>query len=142
VINKHSIDFINACIHEAGHAVVARSLGFFPTWRVTASDPSTPGRRSDFEGQTSFVGELTQMQRKMIGLAGPIAEILLGTPPQRIARPTLDSEVADIIGTTYELSQADAAMAGDYTRHDVSDCCALVLRLKAEILGEVLSILS
>ena len=59
-------------LHQAGHAMVARHLGYTSTWWVWAM----PGESDAWSGRNEVVGTMKPEHQRIIGLAGEIAVLL------------------------------------------------------------------
>lgn len=135
-----------AAVHEAGHAIVARHLGFSVTAVIRPTDAKDQFDRS-WSGQTRSNGptpNITERQRRMIAIAGHIAEQLWNEARGR----TVDIE-GDFKKPPYPLSDSDRQSAGfdwpqpwpeDYWR-DIRDTIALMRPLWPEIAAEARSLI-
>jgi hypothetical protein len=106
---------------------------------VSPTDPSVIGALDEntkaWEGGTALRHIVRTEHRKLIGLAGPIAEMLGGVGPFK--EPLTDLAVVGALRSrTYQLSESDAQMVGNCTREDVLACCTLVRELLPQIVSE------
>jgi hypothetical protein len=69
-----------AAVHEAGHITIAARFGMYPVsaW-IVRNDPAGDYERT-WIGRVQFhqLGRLTPQQRRMVGVAGSVAEWLCG----------------------------------------------------------------
>ncbi|EBU7498354.1 hypothetical protein DK058_26140, partial [Salmonella enterica subsp. enterica serovar Typhi] len=82
-IDKMTINRINArdrrkaAIHEAGHMVVASALGYYPRgWIFENEHVSDPLDQKMWGGRTTIRGLVDLDDRKLIGVAGFVAETI------------------------------------------------------------------
>lgn len=118
----------NSLVHEIGHALVAQRLGHDSSWQVYPA--RTEGSRT-WEGATMLPVDVPHGDRRIIGLAGAVSEILVGVIP--FSFEPSDLAVVGML-SEYTLSDTDAAyMGGGYMREEALRCIALVRELKAQI---------
>lgn len=124
---RDEVDFFHwkACFHEAAHTAVARHLGdasaHFRVWKNPSADPE---QRPVIGRAYTFV-RWTPEQRRLVGLAGPIAEYIEGQPDHADAWGFIDLVELEVI----ELSESDLKMAHGYGEADVETCIDLVRSL-------------
>lgn len=130
-----AFDLRIAAYHEAGHAVVARRLGYFAFAMVI---PNPGHEHEPGHGAASFWGGRTHRtdpiphptHLRMIGLAGPVAEFLIDDDDGCL-------EAWDVMDhLEYEadtISETDRRSMDGYTYEDVERTVALVREAWAEI---------
>lgn len=117
------------CIHEAGHAAVARQYGLRAYWNVwpDLSDPDEP----KWEGQTDIVGNAPISVYRQFALAGIVATELDYSPFVSA------DEIHDALEIgAIKLSKQDAELGRGYKLKDVRRCLRLVLHLMPRILED------
>lgn len=119
----------NSIVHEIGHVLVAQKLGYDASWHVYPA--RTQGPRT-WEGAARLPPSVRPEDRRIIGLAGAVAEILVGVIPFSFE----PSDVAAVgMLTKYSLSDTDAQyVGGEYTREEALRCVELVRELKPRII--------
>lgn len=121
-------DLTRACYHEAAHCAVAFHFGVHGHWRVwpTTNEASINLQiTNSFEGRFyPFNSPADEHVSRMIGLAGVIAELLL--EDELVEGWEIDEYLS--FGTL-ELSETDAAAAGDFNESDLSACLNIVKSL-------------
>ncbi|UNK48850.1 hypothetical protein MNR01_14040 [Lysobacter sp. S4-A87] len=123
------------CIHEAGHASVARHLGCSAYWRIFALPEGTfnPETEHRWLGRTwSDAGALGMRAERKIGLAGVIAEHLFDEPDASAL------SIYDYIGDEILMpSLSDWDMMAGYSYRDLWETVRLVRKLMPRIRAEV-----
>lgn len=126
------IEHRRTCIHEAGHAAVARYYGLTADWVVFPNPTTEPHRQKLWGGITTIYSERwTKKIDRAIGLAGVIATTLDENPLVSAGEIMEALEWGDIL-----LSAPDAEMAAGYKAKDVRSCLFVVSRLLPQILRE------
>lgn len=113
-------DLRRSAVHEAGHAVVAEALTGAPA-RVEI-ERHTDGRAVWHRGRCTHVQGATVQEQQLIGLAGPVAEVL--DSPHRGS--TGDVLARAILG---RMSTTDTQAAGVFGRADLDRALQVVWRL-------------
>jgi hypothetical protein len=104
-------------LHQAGHAMVARHLGYTSTWWVWA----IPGSTDAWSGRNEVVGTIKTEHQRVIGLAGEIAVLLAD---QREIGPT---ELMPALKAS-EFTDLDSALTDGFDADDVALCHDIVTR--------------
>ena len=124
-------DLRRACLHEGAHCIVARYFGIQAHAHVEPTGTDDPMNYKAWVGRTSLFMIADACQRRLIGLAGTVAEEL-DCNPNADAIDLFDSLES---GTIF-LSDTDSNLVGPYTDDDVAQCMALVRELWHLILNE------
>jgi hypothetical protein len=127
--------FYMTCVHEAGHAGVARYLGCSAYWRVFALTAGSfnPETEHRWLGRTwTNAGAFGIRVERKVGLAGVIAEHLCNDP---LASP---AAINDFIGDEILMpSSSDWDLITGYSYRDVWETVRLVRKLMPRIRAEV-----
>lgn len=128
-----AFDLRNAAYHEAGHVVVARRLGYL-AYAVVFQNPIPtheigPLGAGFWRGRTYRVPAAHPAHRRMIGLAGQVAELLLDDDDDLEAWDVMDhlEDEADTV------SETDRMTMDSHTYEDVERTVALVREAWPEI---------
>lgn len=109
-------DLLRTSIHEAAHVVVAQHFGV-PAQAYVVLIPDEPNllERKTSVGRT-FHGNVTKSERKMIGLAGEVAVLLLGDPD------LVPSAVVEHLEFETSVSESDRDAIGEFDEEDIVRC--------------------
>ena len=122
-------DLRNVCYHEHAHGQVAWHYGIPSIVEVEPNETPNPLEEKTWGGRCWYYSSLgLGERRRMIGLAGELAVLLLEEPdlhPQD-AFDHLDLD-------PHALSETDRAFAGPLTYEDVEACMGLVRQLWPKI---------
>lgn len=120
--------------HENAHLHVARAAGLWGRVEIH-HNPNGGAEEKHWTGQFQLFGQLEARQwraRRMIGLAGSVAELLLNDPQ------TDEYTLADYLeADPAALSDTDRSLAGDFTVQDVRRTLSIVRRLWPQISADV-----
>lgn len=109
-----------ACIHEYAHAVTARHFDARGIVGIT-KQPRPSLARKYYTGHFSLLATLSSRRRRLVWLAGSIAEIIDADPrvtPEGVLELFARGEVS--------LSRVDAEGAEGFQRHNIIECSCLV----------------
>ena len=109
---------VRACVHEAGHAVVAENLGFRAQIYIDRARLGTG--HCSLHGQA---GLLTSRSKVLIGLAGAVAAQIA-----EYGRAADASWIARYAAWPGTLSLSDAELSGSYQQADIATCRSHVLQ--------------
>lgn len=127
------VEYRRTCVHEAGHAAVARFYGLDAHWFMYPNPTTEPHCQKLWGGlTTTYTQRHSRKAERAIALAGVIATALDEDPFVRDWQLMEALEFGDI-----PLSADDAAMAAGFTLKDVGNSLFLVSRLMPQILREV-----
>jgi hypothetical protein len=119
-------DLRKVCIHECAHKAVAWHFGA-PSQVTISFNPNGSIEDKFFAGQTQVHASLSESETRVMCLAGTVAEQV------DLDRNVEALDLWDWIGSAIDLSDTDAAGAGDWDLADLEKCVALVKRLWPEI---------
>jgi hypothetical protein len=103
------LDLHRTCVHEAAHLSVARRLGYEANRLVWRTEVTDWRARNLYTGRTYFFGNIDDECRRLIGLAGSLAELL--DDDRDIEAVEAHDMIFDGISP---LSPSDAEGAGDF----------------------------
>ncbi len=123
----------HTCIHEAGHAAVARYYGLLADWVVYPNPTTDPYQQSRWGGfSIAYSDRWTRRIDRAFSLAGVIATALDDGPFITHWQIMEALDYGDIV-----LSPEDAEGAAGFKEKDVRDCLFFVSRLMPQISRDV-----